>query len=302
MKCVIRIKIILFFFILFIFSFRSHAQQHTFDSLRKYSYLIAVYKDSLELWHLQGITTGFFIKEEGQLYLLSAYHTFTQTNSISAKPKEEMILDAMRVRIIDDESNKVGFLNIALRKIKERGKSLSFYISPDIYVYKITQDFMNVPIHSIENIIKENRDKTGTTVKAISFGFPTLKKEEKISLETYKDSFYVGQIASPSDYTQIAENKGIDILNVILKPASFNGMSGSPLFYEYTKTTNGKKEEWVEFGGAMVASNPTYNYAAAVKREFVLETFRKAKSLKYNIVGLLACGVYSLVLLCLSRL
>ena len=143
------------------------------DSLRKYSYLLAVYKDtllsneSIAKWHLQGITTGFFYKIKGELYLVSSYHTFTQT-SVVPGASVDMELDVVRLRVFHPTLG-IGFLNIDLRNIKDRGKKISLYTSPDVYAYKILDSsFLKLKLNTLEDIFKVNKNKKGADSYAIA--------------------------------------------------------------------------------------------------------------------------------------
>lgn len=244
------------------------------DSLKKYSYMLEVYKDSLKRWHLRGITTGFFVRDSGELYLLTAYHTFAQINSI-ANTIDSPMLDGMRIRIVD--GNNIAWYTINLHKIAVRGKPIMFYKYPDIYAYKLNDDFIktlnlhSITIHSIENIISENRDKSNTSIKAVFFGFPTFTKDQIFTDATYKDSIYIGNIAPKEFYLRLPLYKGVDSINDILIPSSFNGASGSPVFYIYAKNNI----QWIEFGGAMAARDKVFNLSAIVKKKFVVQSFRR---------------------------
>lgn len=277
---------LLLYFVFFIncSSAQKQSNDPTTDSLRKYSYLLAVYKDSLlagetgSKWHLQGITTGFFVKEKGELYLVSSYHVFTQT-SVVPGASQGMVLDVMRLRIFNPTLG-IGFLTIDLRKIKERGKTISLYTAPDVYAYKISDtNFLKMKINTLDDILKTDRDKKGANIQAIAFGFPNMPKDEKIDFNSYKDSLYKGALASKNSYSAIVEFNGIDSLNTILNPASFNGASGSPVFYVYSKKEGNRKVEWIEFAGVMSASNPTYNFCSIVKKKVAIKAINKQTKL-----------------------
>lgn len=242
--------------------------------------MVCVYKlDSLNKGHITGITTGFFIRDSGNLFFLTAYHTFTQTNT-TLKKQEEIVADFFRIRVKDNKG-RVGWYTLDIRNIKERGKPISFYENPDVYAYKMDTFFLNainknsVTIYSIEELAKENKNKQNASVKAISYRYPTYSLDKPFSEDTYSDSLYIGNTAPKEKYSIIQKYKNVDSLNIILTPYTFNGASGSPIFYIYSKTTNNYLIQWIEFAGSIAARDRTYNYTAVVKKQFVFQRVKE---------------------------
>lgn len=243
------------------------------DSLGKYSYMAGVYKDSLGQLHLQGITTGFFIRDSDVLYFGSSYHAMTQTVTTGG-PVTGLICDYMRVRI--EDNGRIGYWLIDLRKIKERGHPTLFTREPDVYFIKCPPELKPIHINSLEEWIRPNEYTPDTATTLLVHGYPNpANLEVPLNLDTYKDSVYSGAVVSPRRYRNIPQFQGIDSLHLVISPVVSNGFSGSPVFYSHLDHASGKNV--VEFGGVIDARDTATNYATSIKRKYVLQELGKAK-------------------------
>lgn len=241
------------------------------DSLKHYSYLLALCVPKGNSCNLSGMSTGFFIKDGKTIYLVSAYHVFTQTNTTSDKPSF-FIHRRMLVRLGNQKDN----LFINLETVKNWGKKISLYNTPDIYFYKTDINPDSVKVFSIENILTTNRNTKHTEKQVLSYGYLN-KATDTTNIYTYPALIYKGQIANPADYSSVSYFKNIDSLYLVSKPKTFDGTSGSPVFLKYSKGNNKSTKEWIEFAGIMVATDSTTNCTVILKKEYFISEFEKFK-------------------------
>src|SRR4030095_10843094 len=122
-------------------------KKYGYDSLRKYNYLksgIINHKSAI-------IGTGFFIKRDTNVYLISAAHVLTGWNAIKKEWNKEYP-DTFYVKLTDRRTGDDILCSINVKAYKR--KLVPFYIwdKPDIFLYKIKNPSSYV-IHSIENLI-----------------------------------------------------------------------------------------------------------------------------------------------------
>lgn len=249
------------------------------DSLSKYSYLLEVCTPKANNCYLNALATGFLLKDENNIYLVSAYHVFTGTNTTSNK-KYTPTYKTMVVRIEQNKSGKNNLV-INLESLKEWHKPISAFVTPDVYFYKTELNPETVHLYSIETILKSNRDKKNSNREIVSYGYlnyPT----DTTNLETYSPLKYLGHLITDSIYLNYSSFKSIDSLFFVSSPETFNGASGSPVFFKYTKGKGKKKKEWLEFAGIMLAADPLRRVAIILKKEIFINKFEKYKKSHIN--------------------
>lgn len=249
--------------------------QNDIDSLKKYSYLLSLCKVVDNGCFLGAMSTGFFIKDGNNVYIVGAYHTFTQTNTTSDKPKV-FIEDKIVISLLSHSHTKYYQYVIDLHKLKEFRENISIYTTPDIYIYKTNINPDSVDIYSIEDILKDDRDKARAKMQVISFGFKNYPTDTT-NTDTYPPIKYEGQIANYLSYSKYKQVANIDSLHIVTSPKTIDGTSGSPVFFKYTINKKRNKKQWIEFGGEMVATDSVTNVAVILKKEFILHAFENYK-------------------------
>jgi len=96
---------------------------------------------------------------------------------------------------------------------------------------------------------------------------------DNINFETFLPTFYQGEVVSTSDNNIFPPN--IDSLNVVLLPSSYQGSSGSPVFYKCIRITNNHTKEWIEFAGVQSGISQELNISIIVKGEEVLNKIKE---------------------------
>ena len=272
-----------FFLVILSFYFHSCYSQNLdrIDSLSKYSYLLEVCTPKAGNCYLDAMATGFLIKDENNIYLVSAYHVFTGTNTTS----NENYTPTYKEMVVRIEQNKPGKNNLVinLESLKEWHKGSSTFLTSDVYFYKTELNPETSNLYSIETILEENRDKKNSTREIVSYGYlnhPT----DTTNLETYRTLKYLGHLITDSIYRNYSSFKSIDSLFFVSSPETFNGTSGSPVFFKYTNGKGKKKKEWLEFAGIMLATDPLRRVAIILKKEIFINEFKKY--LKSHINGI----------------
>jgi len=238
------------------------------DTLAKYSYLLKMFSNG----KLRSNGTGFFIKKNKRLFLVSNYHIFTSQNTTEKKPLpiefDSLVLVYKRYPDVKD------VYTIDLRKIRQESKSYFFFEYPDIYVYELTSLLHpQAIIYSIENMIKPIPEKNVSPIDvfAIGYGGKFALYQEEIFHFTLSTSIY--------DSVKLAY--GPNHLNAIVtntywaSPKAEGGMSGSPVFFKYSTPNGTASIEYITFGGVISSDFKISNKEAIVKPDEVTKIINK---------------------------
>lgn len=210
------------------------------DTLAKYSYGLAVEKKDSP--NTGGMATGFFIRNKKRIYLVSNYHVFTAQNT-ATKQSSGNKFDS--ISFFYQTINKiVRMYSINVEKIIQKSVPIYYYEHPDLYVYDLTGKLpSDAVIYSIENFIDPNF-KGGDAEEIFSIGFAGINSGIPTLLKFNATQF-------PYDTVTVFFkdlNKQVTMTNsYLLNNPSVEGMSGSPVFYNFS--VNGTHK--IIFGGVI---------------------------------------------------
>jgi len=255
-----------------------------FDTLKKYSYLLIGVsfkpksisdKPDLSNLHVENYATGFFVRVENNLYLVSAYHVLTMVD-VYKGVKTNSNIDFMLVRYLDSTNNmKVWLISIA--EIIKKSPPIFFLNKPDIYCLNVTGELSDGKIYSLEGILfnKVRKPRKIPTKKIISYGYPSngifLYQTPNEYCNKIQPSLYEGYIADSTHYDPAYGRSLIDSLYLTTSPICYGGTSGSPVFVHYSIG----KRKWIEFAGVQSGKNERYNCSYIARKEEVIRLLRE---------------------------
>jgi len=274
------------FFIIFGYS-QPYPDSTSIDSLNKYSYLILdiSVRSPLDFGKLEfanypytilGAATGFFIKNNGNLFFCSAAHIFNEMDVYRTPhpiPNQEQY-DYLAI-ICTNANDSAIYYKIDLKNlILNQYLVKCFFEEPDVYAFYI-ENPENLHVHSIESIInkplipKRINKKYKIDSTYYMFGYANIQTALKAnnSISDYWNIF-----AEPDSF-RLADKShqddpfypNIDLLNLILLPKAKKGNSGSPVFIKKSFIKRKKRIEWIEFVGVQSGKNDNYNSCYVVK-------------------------------------
>ncbi len=266
--------IVLIFFISCSAGKKNTVKNNSVDALEKYSYKLAGFllpsqEDSI-VSVISG--TGFFIKKENQLFLITAKHVITGCEN-DAKP----LVHPSNITIWSPINGIIGNLDISL--IKDTSICLPFQDDPDVIAIKVNNEWRN-SVNVVDEFIMPVFKVVGNTE---IFGYPASAMFQSSyprfvppsNIHLSKKSYqYVQMVDSASGKVVDSINYWIFSKDVIFDKSG-QGYSGSPVFVEDIKT-----KKWrvagVAVGWGLVQSGETFLYVTRI--DYVLE---KIKELGY---------------------
>jgi hypothetical protein len=241
-----------FLFVIFIFSCTKETKP--IDLLYYTSPLILTSKNNIKA----GSANGFFIRKNGSLFLITNYHVFAGKNTMDKKDNDQQF-DTLKFAYSETNGN-LRFGSIILKDINAKSKNYYFFEHPDIYVYKLSNEFYNnQDIRSIEKFM--NPIHKGTDYPNNIWCYSTVNGALKIM------NFQLYNTAFDNFKMQYGPQRlDIELKNsYFLTPQGEQGMSGTPVFYEYYNT-----KEFV-FGGVVSSQIPLLNVELIVKPDEVIK-------------------------------
>jgi hypothetical protein len=217
------------------------------DSLRKFSYLITqrIKGQNDSIIRLQG--TGFFIREKGKLFLLTAKHVLVPVENDCRKlnyPNDEGI---MYINLVTEKGNINGqHIPINVKKIRDTSQCYDIRISPDFISYEITET-NNYKIYSIESLIKQLPNKLGE-IKIWGYPQKTSSDNNGVYESTGSELLNTKNYYPKTDYFYTSK-KDVDYINNMIRlndlkvNTTYGGYSGSPAFIKDNNTN-----KWVFYG------------------------------------------------------
>jgi hypothetical protein len=156
-------------------------------------------------------------------------------------------------------------LKIDIKNAKDKILNKYFFESPDMILIPISKDDIeNNKTNSIENIVKSNPITNDTPETVIIYGFEVPDKIiPNVNITNFPIKNLIGTFADKAHKDPFYPAN--DSLNNVVVPTSHGGMSGSPVFFKYSKIENGEKKEWITFGGVEFGSDSVYNCTFIVK-------------------------------------
>lgn len=215
------------------------------DSLYKYSYFI--YGDNSSTSIEKG--TGFFIKKNHKIYLVTANHVLTGWN-VFKKYKEVPYPDTMYVRLYNKITLQPDFIPIPIVDFKARNYGFYLFEKPDICFYELKIPDYDI-VYSVEKLVEKYQDKIEVD-ELIVYGFPIVDSRiTKFDLIRLAPEKGIGKIHTDKNDSGMFkwDNTYLDTINYI-GTASLNqrigpGDSGAPVFLQ---SKNSKHKEII-FGG-----------------------------------------------------
>ena len=247
---------------LFLISCRSTKQisSTTYD-LEKHSYLLILTKknqNNPSSYEVIGDGTGFFVREKGKLFLISANHVFTGNDPIRVS-KGKITPDLMTFYYQIKGQENLAFQNIYLDSIQKSSPPMYYRKYADILAYPINLQ-KGAQVNTIEAFFNDQCiPQRGDSV--FFWGFPSDKANINQSLKNY-----IIDKKPAMKYSGIFLDS--DSIHFISTPTVGYGASGAPVFI---KQINNKSEK-IFFLGVLSSASDVNNTSHIVRYE---ELFRK---------------------------
>jgi hypothetical protein len=217
------------------------------NSLSKYSYFFYGFTDECKVINVvylcRTITgTGFLVRINGSIYLLSAAHSFFDLKHFGEEPKKYTYPTKFYLRLYRENSHNPDTISFDVSRLHPPEDY--FYNHADVFWFKI-----NIPdkyqIYSIENLLTENPKDFKKSKKGIMYGYPHIDTFD-FSRQPIKSTF---DASTYLDSISMTENKNESDPGLKqLDGYAAEGNSGSPLFL----ILNNSK---IIFGGLCIAIN-----------------------------------------------
>ncbi|MES2457185.1 MAG: hypothetical protein V4594_16645 [Bacteroidota bacterium] len=236
----IRIKLCLALGVMFISIHLFSQESSSYDSLKKYSYLI--YGEVNANGYALGTCSFFRINKK--IFLITALHTLTGQNDDGSRHPNYP--DTLHLRV-KNENGEAVFIPIDIVKFKKdktvlRSESdadmnaVEVTIPGDIQVFSIEKFYKPVPdCHAIKNVVV--------------YGYPGSNRLSKTQFIVQNPVPATSNVANDFCYAlQWPETKAVDTINYTIanKPPMSPGFSGAPIFF----VVNSK----IFFGGILSAA------------------------------------------------
>jgi hypothetical protein len=235
-------------------------QKKLFNKLSKYSYMIIPlgrnYRDSTVMRTLE-IGTGFFLRQHGKLFLVSAYHVFTGCNMYNDTPRNEKPY-AVGVRY-KDLSGNYKVLQLPPQNFPPCKKAFE---QEDVWLVEVPELFIDPHIYSIESMVRKGKFYSSLMADetVVGYGFPYGSSSV--------DSIKKGLELPPKEYLSKCISPPVDsssqmvVLYYFIKPMLDEGISGAPIFRVRKR---GHHKIKLDFVGIQSGSNTTANNSTIVK-------------------------------------
>ena len=249
-------------------------KKYGYDSLKKYSYLISgITKDNSG-----NIGTGFFIRSDTDVYLISASHVLTGWNAIK-KEWNKNYPDTFFIKLKDKATGDDILCLINVAAYKKNLVPFSIWDKPDIFIYKIKNPSLYV-INSIEDLIVDTiANNINEINKVFGYGFASYSHFSDFHslLNLTPTVIDASTVMKYGAIPNIRENSLPDSMHFIISPVfpwknNFgNGASGAPIFI-YSE----KLKRFI-FGGVVIAINKKGMFDIVVRFEKFWDFFNANK-------------------------
>jgi hypothetical protein len=249
-------------------------KKYGYDSLKKYSYLISGISNN----NSATIGTGFFIKRDTNVYLISAGHVLTGWNAIKKKWNKDYP-DTFYIKLTDRVTGDDVRCLINVTAYKKKLVPFSIWDKPDIFIYKIKNPSSYV-INSIENLIVDTiANYINEINKVFSYGFASYSHFTDFHslLNLTPTVIDAATVMKYGTIPNIRKNNLPDSMHFIIAPIfpwknNFgNGASGAPIFI-YSE----KFKRFI-FGGVVIAINNKGMFDIVVRFEKFWDFFNAHK-------------------------
>ncbi len=248
--------------------------KYRYDSLRKYSYLIfGIIND-----HSANIGTGFFIKSDTNVYLISAGHVLTGWNAMNEE-WDKNYPDRFFIKLTDKTTGDDILCSINVKAYKKKLVPFSIWTKPDIFIYKVKNPSLYI-INSIENLMVDTvANYLNEINRVFGYGFASYThfSDFRSLLHLTPTLIDASTMMRYGEMPNIRENNLPDSMHFTIAPVfpgknNFGkGASGTPVFI-YSK----KLGRFI-FGGVVIAVNNKAMFDIVVRFEKFLEFFNANK-------------------------
>jgi hypothetical protein len=249
-------------------------EKYGYDSLRKYSYLISgIIND-----HSANIGTGFFIKTDTNVYLISAAHVLTGWNAVNEE-WDKNYPDRFFIKLTDRTTGDDILCSINVKAYKKKMEPFSIWNRPDIFIYRVKNPSLYI-INSIENLIVDTVTCFLNEMNRVfGYGFASYAhfSDFRSLLDLTPTLIDAYTVMSYEAMPDIRENNMTDSMHFIIKPVfpgknNFGkGASGAPVFIYSEKLGR------FIFGGVVIAINNKGMFDIVVRFEKFWEFFNANK-------------------------
>jgi hypothetical protein len=248
--------------------------KYGYDSLRKYSYLIfGIIND-----HSANIGTGFFIKSDTNLYLISAGHVLTGWDAMREE-WDKNYPDRFYIKLTDRTTGDDILCSINVKAYKKKLVPFSVWSKPDIFIYKVRNPSSYV-INSIENLIVDTVASYLNEINRVfGYGFASYShfSDFRSLLHLTPTLIDASTMMSYGEMPNIRENNLPDSMHFTIAPVfpcknNFGkGASGTPVFIYSEKLCR------FIFGGVVIAVNNKAMFDIVVRFEKFRDFFNANK-------------------------
>jgi len=248
--------------------------KYGYDSLRKYSYLIVgIIND-----HSASIGTGFFIKSDTNVYLISAGHVLTGWDAMKEE-WDKNYPDEFFMKLTEKTTGEDILCSIDVKAYKKKLVPFSVWNKPDIFIYKLKNPSLYI-INSIEALIV---DTVGNYLDEINrvfgYGFASYThfSDFRSLLHLTPTLINASTTMEYGAMPNVRENNLPDSMHFTIAPVSPSennlgkGASGTPVFIYSEKLSR------FIFGGVVIAVNEKKMFDIVVRFEKFWEFFNANK-------------------------
>lgn len=251
--------------------------QVNYDSLRKYSYLVAGFKP-VGIGQLSpGIGTGYFIRKDNKLFFTTAAHVFCPCDyKDTCKPsvKRTVYPDQMKIYLTNDGVFNYRHIELNIKAYRDTCKCQWPPIHPDLISYQV--DTPTDTIYSIEKFLEDDLPKKRGAISV--YGYPEsdcvvggafMGEQNSSHLFVGNYSFYDNYKYKNCQGTYSIDEQDYIVATKELNLSKLFGYSGSPVFI-----FNRQKNNWA-FIGTFTATVED-GKMQIIKPKFILEAIKNS--------------------------
>ena len=214
--------------------------------------------------------SGFFIKDKGKLYFITANHVLAMPD-FPLKGTITSDSDSIMIVCEDDGISKSSpcLFELNVKNFREKTKSVKFIYSPDVTAYEVLNKD-NYPVNIIESYSAYYLPKKMGEISVWGFPADKNKLEKGNFIVNPKSQITTKKYSLKYDYKFPEKGKmKIDSFNYVINPTDYKvvenlrGYSGSPAFVKDLSTN-----KWV-FLGVMAGIQPELNLMFFVKPTYI---------------------------------
>jgi len=248
------------------------------DSFSKYSYLILLVSKTGPVGGAK-TATGFFVKEDGQLYFVSASHLFNCINpmkGVRISPEEQW--DSVFITYPSDDSKITQMIKISITAFRDNQIPFFYYDTSDLLCWKLPPNF-NIKVNTIENYLNAFEQTNGTPDNVFFWGYPldsTISAQshfKSMDVSDVRATKFSGKMIGKIEQGITIDGQHNDDVDLMISPDCKRGFSGSPVFFSYDKL-QGKKT----FGGLVFGVDSDNHRTLIIRPQVIKQSLDKLKN------------------------